>query len=335
LELNGFSQTVAALRSDAGSTGTNHILRNSNRGVASTLTWTTPAATTDVLKNVQIQGTSTGYGALHLVSNSLGRTEFENGLFAADSLTVNSGTVAFTGTSTIHSTNSLEIGAGGTLAYNSSNALTVAPTLSGIDTSNRAVLGGTGTIQASLTLDNVGDTLSPGNSPGIQTYSVNQSWNSFSYDWEVNNFVGTTAGTDFDQIVIDGTLDLTGGTKCYILNLLSLDGSNAAGDVGGFADVNRTWTILATSGTLTGFDAANWTLNTAGFSWASNHTGTFSLGQTGDGLVLSYSVVPAGGVPDGGSTLAMLGTVLGSLAMLRRKFTRAPDSSHRLRRAAR
>jgi fibronectin-binding autotransporter adhesin len=97
LELNGFNQTVTSLSTFATSTGTNHIIRNSNPTSPSTLTFATPDATTDLLKNVQIQGTASGFGTLNLVKNGLGRTEFEGGLVAADSWTVNDGTVAFTG----------------------------------------------------------------------------------------------------------------------------------------------------------------------------------------------------------------------------------------------
>ena len=97
LEFQGVSQTIARWNTNVTSTGTTHIARNNDTTTASTLTFATPAATTDILKNVQIQGTSTSLGALHLVSNGAGRTEFESGLFAADSLTVNSGTIAFTG----------------------------------------------------------------------------------------------------------------------------------------------------------------------------------------------------------------------------------------------
>lgn len=104
-EMNGFSQTVARLNTwggstshtGVGSTGANHIIRNSNPSSASTLSFTTPGATTDKLVNVQIQGTATGFGTLNLVKSGAGRTEFENGLVAADSWTLNDGTVAFTG----------------------------------------------------------------------------------------------------------------------------------------------------------------------------------------------------------------------------------------------
>jgi autotransporter-associated beta strand protein len=96
LELNGFSQTLGGISTFATSTAPNHILRNSNLTSASTLTFST--TTTDILKNVQIQGTATGLGTLNLIKNGTGRTDFLDGLVAANSWTVNDGTIAFTGT---------------------------------------------------------------------------------------------------------------------------------------------------------------------------------------------------------------------------------------------
>ncbi len=174
---------------------------------------------------------------------------------------------------------------------NSSTALTVSPTLNGTGTGSgqRAVLSGTDPINAAVALDNPGDVISPGNSPGIQTYTMGQICSSFSYDWELNNFTDTTAGTDFDQIGITGTLALTGGSDSYILNVLGLTEGNAAGLVSNFSEINRSWTIL-TSADITGFNAANWTINTAGF--INPDTGNWSLDQVGNNLVLSYAPIP-------------------------------------------
>ena len=112
------------------------------------------------------------------------------------------------------------IAAGGSFVYNSSTPLAVAPTLSGASTVSRAILAGSGTINTALTLNNLGDTLSPGNSPGIMEFVTNQSWSSMSYDWEVNDWSADVVGTNIDQIQIDGTLDLSG--SAYRLNVLSL-----------------------------------------------------------------------------------------------------------------
>ncbi len=221
---------------------------------------------------------------------------------------INAGTLAVTGTGSINNTSAINVAAGGTLRYNSSTALTVAPTLAGAGTSNRAVLGGTGPINVAVTLDNLGDVLAPGNSPGIQNYTVGQTWASFSYDWEVNDFTGTTAGTDFDQIGITGTLNLTGGSGSYILNLLGLTAGDVAGLVPNFGEINRSWTILTSTG-ITGFNPVNWTINTTGFT--DPDTGTWALAQSGNNLVLSYTAVPEPGA-------ALLGG-LGMLMLLRRR----------------
>ena len=221
---------------------------------------------------------------------------------------VNAGTLAITGSGSINASSGVNVAAGGRLVYNSSITMTNTLMLSGAGTSSRAILGGAGTIGSSVTLNNIGDTLSPGNSPGIQTFTSEQTWSSFSYDWEVNNFTGTTAGTDFDQLGLN-TLNLTGGAGSYILNVLSLTASNDAGNVPNFSEDNNSWTILTSSG-ITGFNAANWSINTSDF--IDPATGTWSLAQSGNNLVLSYNVIPEPNVA------ALIGG-LGVLLILRRR----------------
>jgi fibronectin-binding autotransporter adhesin len=195
-------------------------------------------------------------------------------------------------TGVLNSTSGISVSAGAAFDYNGSSPLAIAPTLLGSGSASRATLGGTGTITAALTLDDLGDTLSPGNSPGILAFGESQTWNSFAYVWETNNFVGTTAGTDFDQIAITGALDLTGGSGAYLLDITSLTSGNAAGDAGGFTDTTRAWTILTTTSGITGFDAANWTLSTANFTSTPVATGTWSIRQQGNAIVLDFIVVP-------------------------------------------
>ncbi len=206
--------------------------------------------------------------------------------------TVSAGTLIIGGGGSINSSSAVNVSAGSKLAYNSSVALTKAPTLNGAGSGSRAILGGTGTINAAVTLDNLGDTLAPGNSPGIQSFAVSQTWNSFTYLWETNNFTGTTAGTDFDQISITGSLNLTGGSGAYVLDLNSLTAGNAPGNVGGFSDVNRTWTILTTTTGITGFNASNWTIATTNFTSSPAWTGAWSITQSVNDLTLNYTAVP-------------------------------------------
>ena len=226
--------------------------------------------------------------------------------------TVSAGTLAINGTGSINNSSSVQVAAGAKLVYNSSTALTVGPVLNGATTSSRAVLGGTGPINATVTLDNVGDTLAPGNSPGVQTFEPAQTWSAFSYDWEINDFTGTTAGSDFDQVVLLDTFGLNGGSGSYILNILSLDNLNAPGDVANFSETNRSWNILTTTNGITGFDAANWTLNVAGFT--NTEAGSWMLAESGGDLVLSYTAA----IPEPSSSALLLGLLCSSTLLRRR-----------------
>jgi autotransporter-associated beta strand protein len=185
-------------------------------------------------------------GTTNLVKNGSGTNILKAANTYTGATTVNEGILNIAGTGSINTSSGISVAAGAKFVYNSSTALSVAPTLNGTGTSasNRAVLGGTGTVGTSVTLDNLGDVLSPGNSPGIQNYTPAQSWSSFSYDWEVNNFTGTTAGTAFDQIGVGGTLNLSGGSGSYILNVLGLTAGDVSGNVPNFSEINRSWTIL-------------------------------------------------------------------------------------------
>jgi fibronectin-binding autotransporter adhesin len=289
------------------------------------LTWTDiPITLSAGTHNFDISGSNTAtLNSASVISGAtFGITKIGSGtlnLSAANTYSgataVNAGTLTVSGSGSINNTGAINVAAGGTLRYNSSTALTVAPTLAGSGTSNRAVLGGTGPINASVTLNNLGDVLSPGNSPGIQTYTIGQTWASFSYDWEVNDFDGLTAGTHYDQIAITNTLNLTGGSGSYILNILSLTAGNVDGLVPDFSEINRSWTILTSTG-ITGFNALNWTLVTdpagpGAFTSSPAWGGTWALAQSGNDLVLSYTAVPE-------PRAALLGGI-GLLMLLRRR----------------
>jgi autotransporter-associated beta strand protein len=201
---------------------------------------------------------------------------------------VNAGILQVAGSGDINSTSGITVAAGGSLFYNSSVALTDAPTLNGSGGTS-AILGGSGTINAAVTLNSVDDVLAPGNSPGILTFSTSQTWNSYTYEWEVNNWTGTTAGTDFDQIGITGSLDLSGSS--YVLDILSLTSGNVAGNVPNFSETNRSWTILTTTGGITGFSAGNWSLNTTGFTNSTTGSWSISKALNNNDLQLNYTVI--------------------------------------------
>ena len=250
-----------------------------------------------------------GAGATSVTKAGAGRWNITGTNTYAGATNVTTGTLAINGSGSINASSGVNVAAGANFVYNSSTAMTSSLSLSGAGTSSRAILGGTGTINTTLTLDNLGDTLSPGNSPGIQIFTPAQTWNSFSYDWEVNNFTGSTAGTDYDQLGLGSTLNLSGGSGSYILNILSLTAMNTGGNVPNFSEINRSWTILTSTG-ITGFNAANWSINAAGFT--DLEIGTWGIAQSGNDLVLSYTAIPEPNVA------ALLGG-LGMLALVRRR----------------
>lgn len=277
--------------------------------------------TTDQTRLITLGGTNTGAntfskvianngsGVTTLTKAGAGRWNITGTNTYTGATNVTTGTLAITGSGSINASSGVTVAAGANFVYNSSTPMTNSLSLSGAGTSSRTILGGTGTINTTLTLDNLGDTLSPGNSPGIQTFTPAQTWSSFSYDWEVNNFTGTTAGTDFDQLGLSSTLNLSGGSGSYILNILSLSALNVGGNVPNFSEVNRSWTILTSSG-ITGFNAANWSINTTNFT--NSYTGAWVIAQSGNDLVLSYNAVPE-------PNITMLLGSMGLFALVRRR----------------
>jgi len=78
---------------------------------------------------------------------------------------------------------------------------------SGVTVASGATLGGSGSISSNTTV-NSGGTLSPGNSPGTLTINGNLTMASGStLAIEIN---GTTAGTHYDQVIVNGAVDVTG-----------------------------------------------------------------------------------------------------------------------------
>jgi autotransporter-associated beta strand protein len=113
----------------------------------------------------------------------------------------------------------------GTVALSGSNVYTGATTVnagtliingSGVSavTVNAGVLGGSGVVGNSVTI-NSGGTLAPGNSPGIlSTGNLTLSGAGAVMSMELGKAVSGSqpiAGTDYDQVSVTGTVDLTGG----------------------------------------------------------------------------------------------------------------------------
>jgi len=227
---------------------------------------------------------------LNLTMTGGGTTKFGGTNTFTGNMSVSNGIVEVATSGTLLS--NMTVAAGSKFIHNGSAAYAKTLTLNGNGTSSRATLSGNATVGTSVVLDNVGDTLAPGNSPGTMSFTTAQTWNSFSYNWELNNFTGTNAGTDFDKIAITGGLTLNASSGNYILNILSLTDGNVSGAVSNFSESNQSWTILSTTAGITNFNATKWTLNKDGFSASATPTGSFALNMVGTDLVLAYTAVP-------------------------------------------
>jgi autotransporter-associated beta strand protein len=218
---------------------------------------------------------------------------------------INNGTLLIGGSGSINTSSGVTVNTGANFKYNSSTAYTAPLTVAG------GTVSGSGSLNVDLALNNIADTLSPGNSPGIMPFGTSQTWSALTYEWEVNDWSGGVAGTDFDQITIAGSLTLN-NSNLYVFDVLSLLPGNTSGDVFNFAETDQSWVVLTTSGGITGFNGANWSLDASGFT--NSEAGSFTLSQVGNNLVLDYTSA----IPEP-STYAMLIGGLGMLALLRRR----------------
>jgi fibronectin-binding autotransporter adhesin len=271
-------------------------------------------------RNLYLQGASNGTvsgviadnsgnaaGKINLFKEGAGVWTISGANTYTGTTTVSGGTLVIGGSGSINTTSGLTVAAGAGFKYNSSTPYT------GGAINNNGTISGTGALNVAITLDSLSDHLAPGNSPGVQPFAANQTWSSFTYEWEVNDFTGITAGTAFDQVAITGSLALTGGSGAYVLNVLSLDAGNVTGLAPNFSEVARSWTIASTTGGITGFDAANWTIDVTGF--LNPEAGTFTLAESAGNLVLSYAPIPE---PSTYAALAGLG-MLGFAVYRRRR----------------
>jgi autotransporter-associated beta strand protein len=187
------------------------------------------------------------------------------------STSVTAGTLQIGSGGSINSTSGITIdGATAELRYNSATALAKSLTLT------QGTLSGTGTIGAGVTFA-AGDFLSPGNSPGEQSYTSLLDWDPLgTYRWELNSLAGT-AGTNWDLVnVTSGTFDLSGlsagaGGK-FVLDLITLAADNSAGPLATpYSGGSHTFRIAS-------YDPANFLLPT-GFTNTANAdlTGLFSI----------------------------------------------------------
>ena len=178
-----------------------------------------------------------------------------------------SGNNTYTGTTTISGGNLVISGT------NSGSAITV---------NSGGTLAGTGT--GGDTTVNSGGKISPGNSPGILTVGGLTLNGNGTYTWEMADATGA-AGTGWDQINATGLL--TVGSNATSTFKIAITSSGAPTNWN-YTTTNQTWDII-NYGSISGFNASYFTLNSTAFGGDLSVDSTWSLVDTGSALRLTYS----------------------------------------------
>lgn len=166
-----------------------------------------------------------------------------------------------------------------------------------VEIQNGASLGGSGSV--GVVKVHSGATITPGNSIGVLNAGNTFLEGGGQFLLEMNTSGTGTAGTNWDQYAVAGTLilnELSPGSP-FVVKLQTL---NQDGDPGSLAswdpDVDHVWaSVFSTTGGYYGaFDSSLFTVNTAGFNGTLN--GAFSIEQNGNALDLLYTAVPEPGI---------------------------------------
>ena len=185
---------------------------------------------------------------------------------------------------------------------NSGSALVVNGTVNGTLLANASTtISGAGTVNGAATINGIH---SPGNSPGIQTFTNGLNYGSTAF---LNaEFVGNTLalrGTDFDGVNVTGGNLTVDSLATFALFTSGID----YGDT--LWDSARDFTVIAFSGA--GSSNGSFVLDTANAgSFASE--GSWSLANTNNDIMLSWAPIPEP------SVTALIGT-LGGMLLLRRR----------------
>jgi autotransporter-associated beta strand protein len=300
---NSTGSTAATTSRTVNLTGTTGgaTISNDSANALATLSFTGTFANPNAgTKNFTLGGSNTGANTF--------QSSIVNGGGTINLVKGGVGTWILSGTNTY--TGATNVNAGKLIINGSTSSTSLVTVASG------ATLGGTGTVGGNTTISG---THNPGNSPGVQTFGSNLTYSgvlpSPVVNWELTGNTSTNVvnpNAIFDQIIVGGNLDFTNPTTLNLSFIAA--GSNVLwSDT--FWDASQSWTLYDVAGTTSNF--GNLSLNTvnwldSGSNLFSTTGGSFSLGQSGQDVILNYTFIPEPNVA------ALLGG-LGMLVLLRRR----------------
>ncbi len=242
----------------------------------------------------QTVGSLAGAGNVVLGTNTLtagntGTATFSGTISGTGAFTkVGTGTQIFSGTNSYSGATTVSVG---NLRVNGSSSNSAVTMASGATLSGSGMVG---TVAGAS-----GSTNAPGSTgPGTLT-SGSQTWAAGgNYIWGINNptgGAGNSSGWDWMNITGTLTINATSASK-FNINLASLTTANLTGLLTNFDNTaTYIWTIASASGGITGFNAANFNINTSGFQNPPG-VGTFTLSQSGNNLNLIFTSAAAAAI---------------------------------------
>ena len=226
---------------------------------------------------------------------------------------VSEGTLALGNNGSLASTSSAQVASGATLNLAGNNQSLKDVKANGT-IAGSGVLTVTGTLSGSGTIDPdtvIEGTHSPGNSPGIQNFGGNLTYQpGSSMVWQLADNTTSNSPLVYDQVIVGGNLAFNGGTSLVL-------SFNDVGSVVNWTDSlwasDQSWTIYQVTGLTSGLEhlsLADYTalLDAYGNDFGTTRAGsTFSISQNGQDVTLTYTVPEP-------STYALIG--LGGLALV-------------------
>jgi hypothetical protein len=178
-------------------------------------------------------------------------------------------------------------------------------------------LGGTGTIAGNVT--NEGGAIKPGDAPGVLTITGNLT-DSEPVELDIA-LGGTTPGTEYSQLIVDGTASLLGNLDLNLVDGFSLASGETFDIVGTGAGLTNGLTSLSLDGGSCWATGGGFECNAGAFFdffTLSVVPGTLVGGMNPEDLVLSVSTTP---VPEA-STWAMMMAGFAGLGFLTYRASR-------------
>lgn len=222
------------------------------------------------------------------------------------------GTLRLTGANSFNGTTNVTAG---TLIVNGTSA-------SATSVSPGATLGGSGTISGTTTISGIH---SPGNSPGLQTFTQGLTYNAgASVLWELIANSTENRGTNYDAINVTGNLNFAGATT------LALDFDFAGSTVDwsdSFWDTSKIgvdgWEVFrVTGGAISGVNnltLGGSLLDAVDPSLLTSNRGTFSLNQIGNSIYLNYTAYDPNSEVIPETSTSLLGIMSAALLLQRRR----------------